>query len=59
MKHRIDDAAFERIADYLNHERCLCRMSEASLRRFIEIIFNKILFCFCAHCRNILFCSEK
>jgi len=39
MKHHIDDAAFGRIADYLNHERCLYRMNESSLRRFIEAVY--------------------
>jgi transposase len=39
MKTHIDDAAFELISNYLKHERCLYRMSDESLRRFIEAVY--------------------
>lgn len=39
MERQISDEAFERMQNYLVHERCIYRMSEESLRRFIEAVW--------------------
>ncbi len=39
MEYYIEDAAFNRIQGYLQHERCIYLGKEDSLRRFIEAIY--------------------
>jgi transposase len=39
MEQQVSNQAFERIREYLVHERCIYRMNDARLRTFIEAVY--------------------